>query len=174
MTKVKDLVSVTVDTALVLFPIDQERYELEVAISQKVRSIIFDGDPAPDVSLWAENVRVFIGYTDGSYHQCARDFARSVGTEVSYTRVTDPAADRARRLIASIPNAAPVRLSAQWDPDFHVRDLVAHLWMETFVRLALFSIRKPPLPRDYFFQVVEGMDAIDPTELDTGFVGWSS
>lgn len=156
MTKIKDLVSVTVDSAFVLFPIDIERYELFVAVAWEVQSLLNRGRPTVSPGL-NEGVNSFIRHTNANFSLSARDFTRvmSEGPEGNYRPIT---VDRARRVQASIPNAAVVKLASRWNPDDMHEDVVLHLWLEFFVRFAYLHSGRRCNVRDVLLETTMGVE----------------
>lgn len=96
MTKIKDLVTVLVDNAFLLFPVDTERYELRGhACAYLLR---LHGLREKHPSDQDERVKSFLDETDKTIVRCSFAFARDFSTDSSRTKADD---HRARLVMAS-------------------------------------------------------------------------
>lgn len=133
MTKVKDLVTVTVGTAFALFPGEDERYELISALAGYVQAAIINGDERFPWGTLKLSIREFLQQTAGNFLLGASSYA-SVRASLDPNSLPAIVRDRARRVQSSIPDSAPI-VGTGWEVETLVPDTVLCLWIELFVRL---------------------------------------
>jgi hypothetical protein len=130
MTKIKDLATVTGDTLFCRFPIDGERYELlnYVEILSQGGHFLLD---LWDTALISDrDVKMFLAFYDGTFHEAARCYVRS--RLMPDFELTCRETDLAVRVYASFKSALP-RMSRKRPLEDNVTIVALALW-EAVVR----------------------------------------
>jgi hypothetical protein len=144
MTKIKDLVTVQVDSAFSLFPIDSERYELCIAAIDYLRTTYIGGPerPSPDRD---ERVKEFLAQIDSNFNTCASAYvATRIDPEGQYLPIV---LDRAKRCEASLSVVDGLEITALWDRYDALQEVRGHLWVLFVLNLSKGSRAAPTRPK---------------------------
>jgi hypothetical protein len=138
MTKIKDLVTVHVDTAYRLFPIDAERYELCVVIGTAIRTF---KDPSSYTFEHRDpRVKEFLQQTQSNFLLgCQSMYSAWIACD---PRCTDIVFDRARRCEASL--ASWLWSHTDSNEADSIRVNLGFLWVELLAAL-LSPVQQPRL-----------------------------
>lgn len=135
MSKIKDLVTVTVDTAYRAFPLDKERYELLDVLRVNALAITkYDERCFP--SDCDERVKVFLNGVHENFERGANAFARVAfaGFPRALPNVVEDRAERVRASLIAVPDQHWLRAPDSCEMANLVEDA---LWLEFFVKFSV-------------------------------------
>lgn len=126
MTKIKDLVTVSVDNAFLLFPIDSERYELAGCV-MAYNCGILSYAAGERFDTRDMRVRAFILETEENFRKAATAYARLFTSPWECLKAVD--FDRAKRVIASFESRPWSETPWRVTGDYVVNDIVTELFV---------------------------------------------
>jgi hypothetical protein len=126
MTKIKDLVTVTVDNTFRLYPIDSERYDLAKEVWRCYDALTKGATMAPLDQIVCSQKQSFLEQVDINFSRSARAFA-FVTQGPSLFEPTAIAHDRSRRVIAAF--GEDVCAGIRGTLDERIRFTYVRLWL---------------------------------------------
>jgi hypothetical protein len=136
MSKIKDLATVSVNTAFRLFPIDQERYELVVWVENHIQRV-YDEQDISVIASGNDAINEFLRQTDANFLSAATAFQRtcSAGFPRSLPTIVE---DRSRRFEATVNRSTINGMRAtRVLSNKPLWACVAALWDETYREMLL-------------------------------------
>lgn len=144
MSKVKDLVTVSVDSAFINFPIDQERYELLACVAEVADHYLDSSERYYHDTLTKDGVQAYVRQVEENFLLGASSLAHYVTSDDPERFLSAAMRDRASRTKAALWGTpmADLRGPRGFDDDDLVDEILKYLWMKYFICLARASRRQ--------------------------------